>query len=491
MIDQTPSVESEKCCVCGSTANVRRCGGCRATSYCSKKCQKSHHSYHAVYCSAITDLENFQINKLYQGSSVRQQQLDAKTQAKIVKLVGQKPMLRCCFDGKTVDVLWDTGSMVSVVGRKWARKHFPHKKIHSISEFLEEEEELRVTAANSTDVHVDGVILLEFSLGDCGGEFFVPVLVGSEEVVEPILGYNVIEHLILNGSAEQHAALESSLRQNSAGFKVDSLAALVERKASDPDFLSEIKSPTSISIPAGRRVQIRCRVKSSTGDREQTVYFNPKLAEGDDELTFLETVCTLKRGRTNYVAVEVMNLTRKDKLLPKGMVIGSMHSVSAVIPMVGLLDVKKELEGESSEVKAQVGSVGVDQVLGEKGTEGSHASVTGDECPSAVSENQKKARTWDLSHLDGKQRELMEKVLSEAEGVFSKSDSDIGDIPDFQMPIHLEDNVPVTEAYRRIPPHLYQEVKNYIDDLRNNGWVRESFSSFASPIVCVCKKDGG
>ena len=333
-------------CVCGSTANVRRCGGCRATSYCSKKCQRSHHSYHAVYCSAITDLENFQINKLYQGSSVRQQQLDAKTQAKIVKLVGQKPMLRCCFDGKTVDVLWDTGSMVSVVGRKWARKHFPHKKIHSISEFLEEEEELRVTAANSTDVHVDGVILLEFSLGDCGGEFFVPVLVGSEEVVEPILGYNVIEHLILNGSPEQHAALESSLRQNSAGFKVDSLAALVERKASDPDFLSEIKSPTSISIPAGRRVQIRCRVKSSTDDREQTVYFNPKLAEGDDELTFLETVCTLKRGRTNYVAVEVMNLTRKDKLLPKGMIIGSMHSVSVVIPMVGLLDIKKEVEGE-------------------------------------------------------------------------------------------------------------------------------------------------
>ena len=173
----TPSVEVEKCCVCGSTANVKRCGGCRATSYCSKKCQRSHHSYHAVYCSAITDLENIQINKLYQGNSVRQQQLDTKTQARIVKLVGEKPILRCCFDGKTVDVLWDTGSMVTLVGRKWARENFPHKKIHSISEFLEEEEKLRVTAANSTDVNIDGVMLLEFSLGESGGEFFVPVLV--------------------------------------------------------------------------------------------------------------------------------------------------------------------------------------------------------------------------------------------------------------------------------------------------------------------------
>ena len=85
----------------------------------------------------------------------------------------------------------------------------------------------------------------------------------------------------------------------------------------------------------------------------------------------------------------------------------------------------------------------------------------------------------------------MEDLLVEVDCVFSKSEEDIGNIPDFQMPIHLVDDVPVTEAYRRIPPHLYQEVRNYIEDLRSNGWVRESFSSYASPIVCVRKKDGG
>ena len=47
------------------------------------------------------------------------------------------------------------------------------------------------------------------------------------------------------------------------------------------------------------------------------------------------------------------------------------------------------------------------------------------------------------------------------------------------------------KPYRKIPPHLYQEVRNYIEDLRLNGWVRESFSAYASPIVCVRKKDGG
>ena len=38
-------------------------------------------------------------------------------------------------------------------------------------------------------------------------------------------------------------------------------------------------------------------------------------------------------------------------------------------------------------------------------------------------------------------RELMQQVLSDASGVFSKNDADIGDVPEFQMPIHLEDRV--------------------------------------------------
>ena len=48
----------------------------------------------------------------------------------------------------------------------------------------------------------------------------------------------------------------------------------------------------------------------------------------------------------------------------------------------------------------------------------------------------------------------------------------------------------MTAAYRRIPPHLYNEVRNYISDLVTNGWIRESFSSYSSPIVCVRKKNG-
>ncbi|MCH2406165.1 MAG: reverse transcriptase family protein, partial [Nitrosopumilus sp.] len=96
----------------------------------------------------------------------------------------------------------------------------------------------------------------------------------------------------------------------------------------------------------------------------------------------------------------------------------------------------------------------------------------------------------DLSHLNDEQKVLIKELLFEECEVFSKNESDIGDIEDFQMKINLSDEIPVKEAYRHLPRNLYEEVRNYINDLLINGWVCESFSAYSSPIVCVRKKDG-
>ena len=77
----------EICCVCGSSDEVRCCGGCRATRYCSKICQMSHREDHAVYCNAIYELEELEKGKLYGERSVRQQVLDNWKHLRIAKLV--------------------------------------------------------------------------------------------------------------------------------------------------------------------------------------------------------------------------------------------------------------------------------------------------------------------------------------------------------------------------------------------------------------------
>ena len=330
------SDDCEKCCVCGSSENVRRCGKCKATAYCSRSCQKSHLAYHSAYCSMIVGLEKVETEKLYHGFSVRQKQMDFKTSKKIVNLVGEKPMLKCSLGDKDFEVLWDTGSMISLVDRRWVKNNFPEAIVHSVADFLEEAEELQVRAANSTEIEFDGVILLDFGIEGGDESFAVPMLIAKQEMSEVILGYNVIEHLILNGSPEQRKALEKALSSNRKSFSMDALTAMVEQKSKDPDFLVEVKSSDTITVPAGHRMQMKCRVKAQSNDDEQTVYFSPALSENEEDLMFSQTVSKLRRGRTNHVVVDVMNHSVCDKVLRKGTVIGSMHSVASVIPMTKL-----------------------------------------------------------------------------------------------------------------------------------------------------------
>ena len=81
--------------------------------------------------------------------------------------------------------------------------------------------------------------------------------------------------------------------------------------------------------------------------------------------------------------------------------------------------------------------------------------------------------------------------MAEEHEVFSKSKNDVGRIKDFKLDIKLTDEIPVAEPYRKISRNFYNEVKSHLNDLLAQGWIRESYSPYASPMVCVRKKDGG
>ena len=151
--------------------------------------------------------------------------------------------------------------------------------------------------------------------------------------------------------------------------------------------------------------------------------------------------------------------------MKKGVVIGEVCGVSSVIPLITDENEKQNYDNDSvPAVNKNENSLPADV-----------------DFLSAV----------DLSHLSNEERTLVADLLREESDVFSKSESDIGDIKSFEMKIKLSDDIPVREAYRHLPRNLYNEVRNYVHDMLLNGWIRESYSSYASPIVCVRKKDGG
>ena len=81
-------------------------------------------------------------------------------------------------------------------------------------------------------------------------------------------------------------------------------------------------------------------------------------------------------------------------------------------------------------------------------------------------------------------------LIIEILDLFSYDSDDIGDVQNCRMKIHLKDETPVQKSYYSMPKPLHQEVKHYVEDLLNKGWITKSSSNYSSPVVAVRKKDG-
>ena len=102
----------------------------------------------------------------------------------------------------------------------------------------------------------------------------------------------------------------------------------------------------------------------------------------------------------------------------------------------------------------------------------------------------------DQLHLEGldswtvEQQQSAKILLVESADVFSKNDLDLGKSNILKHAIKITDPQPFKERYQRIPPHLYEEVKNHLQEMVEVGAIRRSFSPWASAVVLVRKKMG-
>ena len=97
------------------------------------------------------------------------EKLPLKLKRKLVKLVGERPILNFLLNNKKISGLWDTGAMVSLLNRLFLLKHFPDAKIQTMAEFLGEEDvnDFKLTVANKKEMRVVGVVVLQFGSKGC------------------------------------------------------------------------------------------------------------------------------------------------------------------------------------------------------------------------------------------------------------------------------------------------------------------------------------
>ena len=88
---------------------------------------------------------------------------------------------------------------------------------------------------------------------------------------EPILGDNVIEHLITEEN-EKSDLLKSSFVGETSSDKFELMIALIQEKT---DTIGQVKIPDKTDISAGSCFSMKCRVKVFMDNNEQTIHFRP------------------------------------------------------------------------------------------------------------------------------------------------------------------------------------------------------------------------
>ena len=105
-----------ECMMCGGEVpadKLNSCVNCKCGRYCSAQCLSSHDS-HAQYCKMICSLESMENEKRMRSEIFvnNDERLPYKTKLKLIRLVGERPLVKIRLNGVEVKGLWDTGAMI-------------------------------------------------------------------------------------------------------------------------------------------------------------------------------------------------------------------------------------------------------------------------------------------------------------------------------------------------------------------------------------------
>ena len=242
----------------------------------------------------------------------------------------------------------------------------------------------------------------------------------------------------------------------------------------------------SISIQPGRTRLVRCRVKKGFNEGAIPVLFEPYIEHQFDNLKMSEQVMMIKKGTRNCIDVPVYNDSHYTVTIPPKMALGSLGLIRSLTP-VNPDSMKAPEQADSMKTLEQEISHGNGKI--------SPSSAVVNNLVSDITEGDKQRlenvlSKMDLSMLTAGEKEETVKLIAKSLDVFCESSNDIGDVKGCEMKINLKDDIPVQQTYRSLPRPLHLEVKNFVEDLLNKGWITHSQSNYSSPIVAVRKKDG-
>lgn len=402
---------------------------------------------------------------------------------RVAKLIGGRCMLTCHLNGVRVQMLLDSGAQVSMVGKSWVEQHLPNVKVQPLNSLLSDST-LDITAANGTAIPFDGWIEVLFEVKNQKHgrvAILVPILVSRSCVTSPLLGFNVIEEIIMENEHQPNCLGLLDLLSEAMSVQRHTVETLV----SAINEMSLQEEPVSLLVKVGKRgltvqkgqiCEVKCRLRTLPDGG--AAVFEPALENSlPDGLELFPALVDVPAGASKIVRIPIHNPTQHDIFLPPKTVLGFTEEI------MGLQSVSIPPTPQTSTNQTKDTLLCSTQVCANVDHQGGIKTVHGASCP-----QNKWHPPVDLNHLTESEQEVVRQMLFEESDVFIK-EGDIGCIPDLQLKINTVDDNPVQKCYNSIPKPLYAEVKEYVQNLLDQGWVRKSVSANSSPVVCVRKKD--
>ena len=352
------------------------------------------------------------------------------------RLIGDANDSEIIVNGTKTRALIDSGSMITCISEEFHESLNPIPELHSISEFG-----LTIHSANGTVLPYSGFVELEICVPCFGSSSYaIPALVVPQtnysKNVPVIVGTNFIR--ICREAHEQ------------SGDEVQEEWKLAFSSLTDE---TPVKSTNkyAIQIAPNETKVIRGIVKNVHNLQQAvTEQVNTTLSGG---LVICPRVISLAKGKhTVTIPVRVCNLSASIVHVPPKSLLCAVHGV---------------------------------KVMNNWNTDSSESDF--------CKKTKRPLQDLDIQiseNLTTSQVRQVQEFLSNWTHLFSDGPTDIGKTDLLKHKIKLTDDTPFKEPYRRIPPGMYEEVRQHVKEMLDVGAIQPSHSPFSSNIVLVRKKDG-
>ena len=365
-----------------------------------------------------------------------------QNQTLLTRMIGRANESFVFVNGVRCRSLIDSGSMISTISEKFLRCLDPVPEVKCLDEFS-----LSINVAGGMSLPYLGYVELEIRVDFLNDPLYVPLLVVSatdyNQNVPVVIGTNII----------RPCKFDSDIGDGSS--KIPNEWKLAFSAISDSQ-VGTVRSVNKHSIKikpmSSMTVTGLCRSK---GLESLTVITENCENQLSDKVAVCPRVVELKSS-VSRIPVRIFNMTAKMvNIKPKSMLCGLSE-----VKVVRHADFNNDKKSDISTTERELDM-----------------------------EDLKKLGIEIRDDLSSEVKQKLIHVLSKWQSIFSKGPTDLGYTDLIEHEIKLTDDKPFKEPYRRIPPSMFNEVKEHLKEMLEAGCIRESSSPYSSNVVLVRKKD--